>query len=66
MLYKSNLVYVAEDNGFDYDDFSKYCFANYSQYVWRVFDGVEYCHANDAKFLSDEYREWKEMTNAAV
>lgn len=66
MFYKSNLAYVAEDNDFDYDEFSKYCFANYGQYVWRVFDGVEYCHANDAKFLASEYREFKEMTNAAI
>lgn len=60
MFYKTNLAYLAEDNKFDYDDFSAYCFANYREYVWRVFDGFEYCHANDASFLAKEYKDYLE------
>lgn len=56
---KRNLVYLAEDYGFDYDDFSNYLFVNFRDYVWGVHDGVEYCHANDAKWLAQEYLGYK-------
>lgn len=60
MLIKTNLVYLAEDYGItDYEGFSDYLFANFREYVWRVYDGIEYCHANDAKFLAQEYLEYK-------
>jgi hypothetical protein len=60
MLIKTNLVYLAEDYGItDYEGFSDYLFANFRDYVWRVYDGVEYCHANDAKWLAEEYLEYK-------
>jgi hypothetical protein len=58
MFYKTNLVYLAEDNNFDYDDFPAYCFGNYPDLVWRVFDGIEYCRSENADFLAKEYSEY--------
>lgn len=66
MLYKRSLAYLAEDHNFDYDDFSKYCFANYSEYVWRVFDGIEYCREEDADFLAKEYKSYKEVVSRLI
>ena len=64
MLIKTNLVYLAEDYGItDYEGFSDYLFANFRDYVWRVYDGIEYCHANDAKFLAKEYLEYKRIVS---
>ena len=61
MYQKQNLVYACEDHNItDYDGFSQYVFTNYRDYVWRVYDGVEYCHPNDAAFLCKEFIEFKE------
>lgn len=60
MLIKTNLAYLAEDYDItDYDDFLKYLFSNFRDYVWRVSDGIEYCHSDYAKFLAQEYLEYK-------
>ena len=61
MIYKTNLAYLAEDYDLDYDDFVKYCFANYSELVWQVFDGMKYCHENCADFLVKEYTEFNQI-----
>ncbi len=59
MLYKTNLVYLAEDHKLNYEDFSGYCFANYPDLVWRVFDGIEYCRSENQEFLVKEYLEFR-------
>jgi len=64
MLRKSNLVYVAEDYKLDYDEFSDYCFKYHSDSVWRVFAGVEYCHAGSESYLVSEFLEFKKVNNA--
>jgi len=64
MLIKTNLVYLAEDYGItDYYDFSDYLFANFREYVWRVYDGLEYCHSAHAKSLVREYLEYKTVVS---
>lgn len=64
MLIKTNLAYLAEDYDIaDYDDFSDYLFANFRDYVWRVYDGIEYCQSDDAKFLVREYLEYKTVVS---
>jgi hypothetical protein len=60
-MYKQNLAYVAEDYGLDYEDFVKYCFANYPHSVWQVFDGMKYCFDDSADFLAEEYLEFKQI-----
>lgn len=60
MFLKRQLSYLAEDFGItDYDDFSDYLFENFRKYVWRVYDGIEYCHPGDAEFLAKSYLEYK-------
>jgi hypothetical protein len=66
MFYKSNLVYVAEDFRLPIGPFIDYCQHNFSEYVWEVFDGVVYCHSNDAGFLAGEYREFLEKVSRYV
>lgn len=61
MLRKRELSYLAEDYNLDYDDFVKYCFANYRDHVWKVFDGIKYCYADSADFLANEYIEFKNL-----
>lgn len=61
MLYKRNLAYLAEDYDLDYDDFVNYCFANYPQSVWQVYDGIKYCHDGCAEYLVKEYKEFKRL-----
>lgn len=60
MIRKTHLVYLAEEYDItDYDDFSDYLFSNFRDYVWRVYDGIEYCHSEDANQLAQEYLEYK-------
>jgi len=58
MLRKSQMAYVAEDNGFDYTEFVEYCHANYPGHIWMVFDGIIYCYADSEAFLVAEYADF--------
>ncbi len=57
MIFKINLVYLAEDHNFNIDDFIEYCIANFREYIWINGAGV-YCHQQDGEMLAREYSEW--------
>ena len=61
MIAKKNLAYLAEDYCLDYDDFVAYCFANFPDSVWQVYDGMKYCHHNCSWHLVKEYMEFKRI-----
>lgn len=63
MFYKTNLAYLAEDHQLDYDDFCDYCFANFPNAVWEVFDGIRYCYKEEELFLVVEYKQYKQNTS---
>ncbi len=61
---KRSLVYLAEDYKItDYDGFSDYLFANFPTEVWEVSDGLQYCYAEVADKLAQEYLEYKSIVS---
>ena len=61
---KRNIVYLAEDYQItDYGGFSDYLFANFPTEVWEVYDGNQYCYAEVADKLAQEYLEYKSIVS---
>ena len=57
MMIKCNLVYTAEKNRFNINDFIEYCLANFGELTWDR-GRIVYCLKSDEEKLVKEYIEW--------